>query len=93
MTLENLFLVLIPTYLVLIAYGVVGGRRRGLPGKARLVAAALSILIVPAGILLALYATRDAFLIAGWGVVALGMLAAGVATAILTEYIARRTGS
>lgn len=93
MTLETLFLVLIPTYLALIAYGVVGARRRGLPSRVRLGTAVLTVLIPPAAILGALYATGDAFLIAGWGVVTLAMFGMGIATALLTEYIARRTGT
>lgn len=90
MTLETLFLVLIPTYLALIAYGVVGSRRRKLPGRARAISAALMVLIPPIAIIGALYATGDAFLIAGWGVVALAMLASGIVTAIIAEAIARR---
>lgn len=90
MTLETLFLVLIPTYLVLIAYGVVRGQRRRLPSRVRLGSAILMILIPPVAILLALYATEDAALIAGWSVVTLGMFAAGIATALLTEFTARR---
>lgn len=93
MTLDTLFFVLVPTYLVLIAYGVVGTRRRGLPKQARIGSAVLMLLIPPVGILIALYATGDAFLIAGWGLVTLAMFAAGVVTAVLAEFIARRTGS
>lgn len=92
MTLETLFLMLIPTYLVLIAYGIVSGRRRHLPGRARLLSASVMVLLPPLAIVGALYATGDAFLIAGWGVVALAMLASGIATALLTEYLSRRTG-
>jgi hypothetical protein len=90
MTPDTLFLVLIPTYLVLVAYGVVGGRRRNLPGRVRLISAALTVLIPPVAIIGALYATGDAFLIAGWDMVTLAMLASGIATAILTEFVARR---
>jgi hypothetical protein len=90
MTIETLFLILIPTYLVLIAYGVVRGRRRNLPGRVRIVSATLAVLIPPAAIIGALYATEDAFLLAGWGVVAIAMLACGVVTAALTEFVVRR---
>jgi hypothetical protein len=93
MTLETLFLVLIPLYLAMVAYGVVGARRRGTPGRVRVVGAALMVLIPPLAILAALYSTGDAFLIAGWGVVTLAMLASGIATAIVTEFVARRTGA
>ena len=90
MTLETLFLVLIPTYLVLVAYGVVGSRRRNLPRRARAISAALMVLIPPAAVIGALYATGDAFLIAGWGVVTLAMLASGIVTALLAGFIAER---
>jgi hypothetical protein len=93
MTIATLFLVLIPLYLVLIAYGVVGARRRGTPGRLRFVTAALMVLIPPLAILGALYSTGDAFLIAGWGVVTLAMLASGVATAAFAEFLARRIGA
>jgi len=93
MTLETLFLLLVPTYLVLIAYGVVGSRRRRLSPRARLVAVALMLLIPLAAILAALYATGDAFVIAGWGFVTLVMFVFGIVTAFLADYIARRTGA
>ncbi len=90
MMIQNLFLLLVPTYLVLIAYGVVGARRRALPVRARLTSAALLVLIPPAAILATLYSTGDAFLIAGWGVVTLAMLASGIVAAALAWYIAGR---
>lgn len=93
MTFETLFIVLIPTYLAIVAYGVVSRRRRGLSGMARLIAGSIAVLLVPAAILLALYATRDAFLIAGWGVVVIAMAGMGAMTACLAEFIARRTGA
>jgi hypothetical protein len=93
MTIDILFVVLIPLYLVVIAYGVVGARRRGAPGRLRAATAALMVLIPPLAILYALYSTGDAFLIAGWGIVVLAMLGSGVATAIFTEFVARRVGS
>ena len=41
MTIETLFLVLVPTYLALVAYGQVGARRRALSGRMRIVTGAL----------------------------------------------------
>jgi hypothetical protein len=93
MTLETAFLMLILIYLVMIAYGVVGARRRGTPGKVRIALAALMVLIPPLAMLYALYSTGDAGLFAAWGKVTLAMLVSGVGTAIFTEYIARRVGS
>lgn len=90
MTLQNLFLLLVPTYLVLIAYGVAGARRRRLSARARLVSIILLVLIPPAAVLAALYSTGDAFLIAGWDVVTLAMLASGIVAAALAWYIAGR---
>ena len=93
MTLETLFIVLIPLYLVVIAYSIVGSRRRGTPGRVRAISSAVIVLAPPVAILIALYSTGDAFLIAGWSAVALAMLASGAATAVFTEYMARRTGA
>jgi hypothetical protein len=75
---------------VLIAYGIVRGRRRQLPSQVRLGSAIVMVLIPPVGILLALYATGDAALIARWSVVALAMFVAGIGAALLTEFTARR---
>lgn len=90
MTIDTLFLVLIPTYLALIAYGVVAARRRRTSGRLRAITTSLIVLIPPTAILGALYSTGDAFLIAGWGVVTLALLAAGIVTALLTTVLARR---
>lgn len=91
MTLENLFLVLVPTYLALVAYGVVGARKRSLGSASRFLSIALLVLIPPVAILVALYSTGDAFLLAGWGVVMLAMLAGGIGTAALAWFISGRT--
>lgn len=93
MTIETLFLMIVSIYLVLIAYGVVGARRRGLAGRARVTAGALMVLIPPIAILGALYATGDAFLTAGWGLVTVAMLLGGIAVAVAAELIARRVGA
>ena len=93
MTIATLFLMIVSIYLVLIAYGVVGARRRGMVGRARLISGALMVLIPPVAILGALYAIGDAFLLAGWGAVTLAMLAGGIAVAIAAELIARRVGA
>jgi hypothetical protein len=93
MTIETLFLVLIPLYLVMIAYGIVGARRRGTSGRLRAVTAALMVLIPPLAILYALHSTGNAVLIADWRAATLGMLASGAATALFTEYVARRLGA
>ena len=93
MTLETLFLVLVPTYLVLIAYGQIGSRRRGLGPKPRFVAAAVRVTLPPLALFGALLATRDSYLIASWGGVTLAMLVAGAIVAGLVEVIAPRIGA
>lgn len=93
MTLETLFLLLVPTYLVLVAYGQVGSRRRGLGAGARLLAAALRVALPPLALTGALLATGDALLLARWGGVTLAMLLAGALVAGLAELIAPRVGA
>ena len=93
MTLETAFLMLILIYLVMIAYGVVGARRRGTPGRIRLVAAALMVTIPPLAAFYALQSTGDSALVAVWGRVLVAMLVSGIATGFFTEYVARRVGS
>jgi len=93
MTLETAFLMLILIYLVMIAYGVVGARRRGTPGRTRLIAAALMVVIPPLAAFYALHSTGDPSLLAVWGRVIAAMLVSGIATGFFTEYVARRVGS
>ncbi|WP_294395482.1 hypothetical protein [uncultured Sphingomonas sp.] len=93
MTIDMLFLILIPLYLATIAYGVVGARRRGAPGRLRMVVTVLMVLVPPLAILYALHSTGEPALIAAWGMVAWAMLASGAATAVFTELVARRVGA
>ena len=92
MTIETLFVVLVPTWLALIAYGQIGSRRRGVGRRGRFVAAAFRVCVPPLAIFGALLATRDAFMIASWGGVTLAMLVAGAIVAGLVELIAPRVG-
>jgi len=93
MTLETAFLMLILIYLVMIAYGVVGARRRKTPGRIRLIASALMVVIPPLAAFYALQSTGDPALVAVWGRVILAMLVSGIATGFFTEFVARRMGS
>lgn len=93
MTIATLFLVLVPTYLVLIAYGQIGSRWRGLAFKSRLIAATVRVIVPPLAVFGALLATRDAYLISGWGGVTLAMLVAGAIVAGLVEWIAPKVGA
>lgn len=93
MTIDTLFLVLIPTYLVLIAYGQIGARKRGLTPKMRVVTGALRVMLPPVAVILALLSTGDRFFILSWGVVTLGMAVVGAVVAGLVEIIAPRVGA
>ena len=92
MTIETLFLIMVPTYLVLVAYGQVGSRKRGLALRTRALTAALRVVLPPAAIFLALLSTGEPRLVASWGMVTLAMLVAGVIVAGLVEWIAPRIG-
>ncbi|WP_174273091.1 hypothetical protein [Sphingomonas bacterium] len=93
MKIETLFAVIVPLYLVLVAYGQVGARRRGLGMRMRAVTGALRVLLPPVALFLALLSTGDAVLIAGWGMVTLGMAVAGAVVAGLVEVVAPRVGA
>ncbi len=93
MTLDNLFLVVVPLYLVLIAYGQVGSRKRGVPVRTRWIVAAIRILLVPGALYGALWSTGDPYYTAHWWPVILGMAAAGAIAAALVELVAPRAGS
>lgn len=93
MTIETLFFIVVPLYLVLIAYGQVGARRRGLGPRTRAIAAALRIALPPAALIAALVSTGDPVLLARWGMVVAGMAVAGVLVAIAVEWLAPRVGA
>ncbi len=93
MTLQTLYVVVVPLYLALIAYGQVGARKRGLSGRVRLIAGALRVILPPAALMLALWSTGDALLIANWGAVTAGMLVAGAIVAGVVEVVAPRVGA
>jgi hypothetical protein len=90
MNAATLFLLIGSVYLVIIAYGVVRTRKQGLPPRLRLVSAAIQVVLPPAILLGALFLTRDAFMIGGWGVLLVMLLVAGALLAICTDIVARR---
>jgi hypothetical protein len=92
-TLDLLFLLVVPTYLVLVAYGQVGARRRKLAPRARLIAAILRVALPPVALLGALWSTGDMVLFATWGAVTAGMAVAGAIVAGLVEIVAPRVGA
>jgi hypothetical protein len=85
-----IFLTIGALYLAIIAYGVVRTRRKGLPPKLRLSAAAAQVILPPVILFGALMMTRDAFLIGGWGVMLAMLLVAGALLAICTDIVAKR---
>lgn len=91
MTLDLFFTVLVPMFLVLVVYGQVGSRRRGLGPRARTVAAALRVVLLPATVALALWSAGPRLL--GYGGVVAGMVVAGVILALLVELVAPRLGA
>ena len=90
MTPISIFLTIGSLYLVVVAYGVVGTRKRGLPASLRLISAAIQVVLPPV-ILFGLMLLEPAlFPVAAWGPV-LGMLAlAGALLAICTDIVAKR---
>ena len=90
MNAASIFLLIGSLYLVIIAYGVVRTRKKGLPRQIRLSAAAAQVILPPLVLFGALLMTRDAFLIGGWGVMLAMLLVAGALLAICTDIVARR---
>ena len=86
----TIFLLIASIYLVIIAYGVVRTRKKGLSRQVRLSAAAAQVILPPLVLFGALLMTRDAFLIGGWGVMLAMLLVAGALLAICTDQVAKR---
>ena len=90
MTLVTLFVLIGSLYLVVIAYGVVRTRKRGLPPGLRLSAAAVQVIVLPAVLLVALLLTGSAAMIGAWGPVIAMLALAGTFLAICTDIVAKR---
>lgn len=93
MTLDIFFVLLVPTYLVLIAYGQISSRKRKLGPKTRLIAAALRVALPPLALFGALWWEGDPALLHAWIMVVIGMAAAGVVAAALVEFVAPKVGA
>jgi hypothetical protein len=93
MTLDMLFLLVVPTYLVLVAYGQVGTRKRKLPVRTRWIAAAVRVALPPVALAGALLWEGDPALARAWLPVVIGMAAAGAIVAALVEIVAPRVGA
>jgi hypothetical protein len=91
-TLDSLFLLLVTTYLVLIAYGVVGARRR-LTARARAISVGLMVILPPALIAILLLAMEEGALVRQWGRLFIAMTLAGIVVAFVAEQVARRVGA
>ena len=77
-------------YLAVVAYGVVGTRKRGLPPRVRFIAAAAQVVLPPVILFAVLFASFDAFAIGGWCILLVMLLIAGALLAICTDLVARR---
>ncbi|WP_293968187.1 hypothetical protein [Sphingomonas sp.] len=93
MTLDTFFLLLVPTYLVLIAYGQVGARKRRLSARARAIAAVLRVALPPVALVAVLLWEGDPALSHAWLPVVAGMAAAGAVVAALVEFVAPKVGA
>ena len=89
MTIDSLLLTLVAAYLALVAYGVVGARRR-LSGRPKLVAEALMVVLPPVLIAGALAAAEEAALVAIWWRLFVLMAVTGAVVAVVAEQVARR---
>ena len=89
MTIGITFLLVLTAYLAVIAYGIVGARRR-LTGRTLLVTEILLVLMLPVLVAGLLAATGEAELVREWGRFFLAMPVAGAIVAVLTDQIARR---
>ena len=89
MTLGTLLLLIVSVYLVLIAYGVVGARRK-LSGRALAVTLALLVLLVPVAIAGALAASGEGSLVCEWWRLFAIMPILGGAVAYLAARIGRQ---
>lgn len=90
MNLVTLFLVIGAIYLAIIAYGVVGTRKRALPPRLRVITAAIQVILPPAVLFGLLLMSRDSLLIGGWGPLLAMLLVAGALLALCTDIVARR---
>ena len=89
MTLGTLLLLILTVYLVLIAYGVVGARRK-LSGRALAVTLALLVLLVPVVLAAALAASGEGALVREWWRLFALMPILGGGVAYLAARIGRR---
>jgi hypothetical protein len=86
----TIFLVIGSLYLVMVAYGVVGTRRRGLPVQIRISAAAVQVVLPPVILLGVMALEPKLFPLSSWAPVIGMLMLAGALLAVCTDIVARR---
>ncbi len=86
----TIFLLIGSLYLVVVAYGVVGTRKRGLPVPMRIMAAAVQVVLPPVILLGVMALEPKLFPMASWAPVLAMLMLAGALLAICTDIVARR---
>lgn len=89
MNAPTLFLLIGSIYLVIIAYGVVRTRKKGLPPHLRFLSASAQVVLPPVVIAILLLTTGNAA-IAGWSLMFGLLIVAGALLALCTDLVARR---
>lgn len=89
MNFATVFLLIAAVYLVIVAYGVIRTRKRGLPPHVRFAAASAQVVLPPVVLAIALLLTGNAT-IAGWSLMLILLLVAGGLLALCTDLVARR---
>ena len=85
----TLFLLIGSVYLLIVAYGVVRTRKKGLPPHLRFLSASAQVVLPPVVIAILLLTTADAA-IAGWSLMFGLLVVAGALLALCTDLVARR---
>lgn len=90
MTPIAIFLTVGSLYLVIVAYGVIGTRKRGLPPQLRILTAAIQVLLPPIALGAMMLLEPVLFPIGAWGPVLAMLALAGALLAICTDIVAKR---
>jgi len=90
MNLVTMFLLVGSIYFVIIAYGVVRTRKKGLPPRLRIATAAIQVAVVPAVLFALLLLNGDEALIATWAHLLALLALAGFFLALCTDIVAKR---
>ena len=85
-----IFLTIGSLYLVVVAYGVIGTRKRRLPTPTRITAAAVQIVLPPVILMGVMALEPQLFPLASWAPVLAMLMLAGGLLAICTDIVARR---